>query len=136
MTFTFGNTHHYEEKGVPSRTTKKINHHRWISFVVANDLRNDTDLIIKRVTFNLHKTFQTPKVVVDKPPFICSRIGWGYFEVPIEIEFQPWVGLDKKVVKHMLHLEDKGDYQAFTITLNDIPENVQQKIEEERSNKH
>ena len=88
------------------------------------------------MTFNLHSTFQNPKVVVDEPPFICSRIGWGYFEIPIVIEFQPWVGLKQKTVTHMLHLEDKGDSQAFTITLNDIPKKVQQKIEEERSGKH
>ena len=39
-------------------------------------------------------------------------------------------------VIHELKLEGKGDSDAVTITLNEMPENVQQKIAEERLNKH
>ena len=87
MTFSFGNTVEYDKEGRPSRDGTKVNHYRWIAFVIANELREESDLIIKKVTYNLHKTFSPNKVEVETAPFIISYIGWGTFEIVIEIEF-------------------------------------------------
>jgi len=41
---------------------------------------------VKSVTFRLHETFHPDFVKVSEPPFSISRIGWGTFTIPIEIE--------------------------------------------------
>ena len=48
-------------------------------------------------------------------PFILSRIGWGYFEVHIEIEFKKWTKIPKMELDHMLSFEDGGKQGAFFI---------------------
>lgn len=61
----------------------------------------DSD-IIKKVVFKLHPTFCPNTISCKQAPFQLNRIGWGVFNVGIEIEFKDYLGLDKLEVDHFL----------------------------------
>ena len=51
--------------------------HEWTLFVkFENDEQNDISQYIKQITINLHPTFTPSQVILDKPPFRLTRIGW------------------------------------------------------------
>jgi len=56
----------------------------------------------------LHPTFKPSVIKVTEPPFLISRIGWGYFEIHMEIVFKKWTGLAKMELDHMLSFDGKG----------------------------
>jgi YEATS domain-containing protein 4 len=43
--------------------------------------------IIKKVSFELHPTFNPPSVFVEEKPFEIQRLGWGTFNIEILVEF-------------------------------------------------
>ena len=52
-------------------------------------LNNDSELTsryIKKVTYNLHKSFVPNVVTVEEPPFLLARNGWGRFIVKCDVE--------------------------------------------------
>ena len=53
--------------------------------------------------------------MVAEYPFILSRIGWGYFEVHMEIVFKKWTKIPKMELDHMLSFENEGAQGAFFI---------------------
>ena len=86
--FSFGNTHEEVENPKPSRSRKDVkNTHRWCMFLVLNGSNTETGKYIKQVTYHLHPTFKPSKIVVKEPPFLLSRLGWGFFEVEMDLEF-------------------------------------------------
>ena len=46
-----------------------------------------TSKYIKSVTYHLHPTFKPSDITVKEAPFLLSRLGWGYFDVEMDIEF-------------------------------------------------
>ena len=48
---------------------------------------NETAKFIKSVTYHLHPTFKPSVIKVEQPPFLLSRIGWGYFDIDFDVEF-------------------------------------------------
>jgi hypothetical protein len=68
----------------------------------GEDVEFEQEDIIKKVTFNLHPTFNPPSIYVNKAPFQLSRIGWGTFNIGIVIEFQDYLKIDKMELDHML----------------------------------
>ena len=67
------------------------------------------------MTYHLHPTFKPSKIVVSQYPFILSRIGWGYFEIHVEILFKKWTKLPKMELDHMLSFEENGASGAFFV---------------------
>ncbi|CAF4079018.1 unnamed protein product [Rotaria sp. Silwood2] len=62
--------------------------HEWTLFVkLNNDDQDDISQYIKQVTINLHPTFTPSQIILDKPPFCLTRIGWGVFTIYLTIEF-------------------------------------------------
>ena len=107
--FAFGNTHEMVENPKPSRSNpENKNIHRWCMFMCLNGSPEETQRYIKSVTYYLHPTFKPSIIKVTEAPFLLSRIGWGYFEVGMAIEFQPETGLFKKALKHELDFEGNG----------------------------
>jgi len=47
----------------------------------------DLGVVIKRVVFQLHPSFNNPTRVVESPPFELSESGWGEFEIAITLYF-------------------------------------------------
>jgi YEATS domain-containing protein 4 len=58
--------------------------HRWTVYVrgIQNE---DLSPFIKRVTFNLHSSFEKPKRVIERPPYQVTETGWGEFDIVIQI---------------------------------------------------
>ena len=56
-------------------------------FVAFNDNKDETSRYIKSVTYHLHPTFTPSKIKVTEAPFLLSRLGWGYFNVEMDVEF-------------------------------------------------
>ncbi|MED6181413.1 hypothetical protein PIB30_019128 [Stylosanthes scabra] len=44
-------------------------------------------VVIRRVVFQLHPSFNNPTRVVESPPFELSECGWGEFEIAITLHF-------------------------------------------------
>ena len=86
--FSFGNTH--EEVANPKKArsdASKTNTHRWCMFMSLSNDVEESAKFIKSVTYHLHPTFKPSKIKVSEAPFLLSRLGWGYFEIEMDIEF-------------------------------------------------
>ncbi len=73
-----------------------------------NESVDETSKFIKSVTYHLHPTFNPNKIKVEQAPFLLSRIGWGYFEVTMDVEFTKITGLGTRTLTHELGFDDKG----------------------------
>ena len=113
----FGNTHELVEDPKPSISKPKTkNIHRWAMFITLNNESVDeTSKFIKSVTYHLHPTFTPNKIKVEQAPFLLSRVGWGYFEITMDVEFTKVTGLGTRTLTHELCFENKGKTQSFMI---------------------
>ena len=71
-----------------------------------------------KVKFILHPTFNPPQVIVDKAPFIFQRIGWGVFEIPIEVTFKDEFNLPTLKLSHYLSFDVEGEKKVHILKLN------------------
>lgn len=76
---------------------------------------DETAKFIKSVTYHLHPTFKPPVIKVTKAPFLLSRVGWGYFDIKMVIEFQPSTGLGTKEIVHELCFDNDGKTKSFIL---------------------
>jgi YEATS domain-containing protein 4 len=60
--------------------------HKWTVYV-RGATNEDLGVVIKRVIFQLHPSFNNPTRVVESPPFEISECGWGEFEIAISLFF-------------------------------------------------
>lgn len=60
--------------------------HKWTVYV-RGATNEDLGVVIKRVVFQLHPSFNNPTRVVESPPFELSECGWGEFEIAITLFF-------------------------------------------------
>ena len=84
MKIVFGNEYKYLEGSFDK------NVHSWKVYVKLEDIPSgvkESDLI-EKVKFKLHPTFNPPEVVKDKPPYLVSRLGWGTFNIEIEVDWK------------------------------------------------
>jgi len=65
--------------------------HKWTTYVRSAN-NEDLSVLIKRVVFQLHPSFEKPTRTVEAAPFELSESGWGEFEIGITIYFHPDVG--------------------------------------------
>jgi YEATS domain-containing protein 4 len=109
-----GNAHELVKSAKPSRTGGKLkNSHRWTMKVAIHD--DDTSRFIEKVVFKLHPTFKMNTVEVKQAPFQLSKIGWGEFEIGIEVHFKRALRLPPKVYTHDLAFDDNGSYHREMI---------------------
>ena len=55
-------------------------------------------------------------IVITKPPFLIARVGWGYFTVEVEIEFQPRTGLTEVMkLEHELNFDKDSTHKNFIV---------------------
>ncbi|ONK57753.1 uncharacterized protein A4U43_C09F3740 [Asparagus officinalis] len=82
--------------------------HKWTVYVRGAG-NEDLSVIIKRVVFQLHPSFNNPTRVVESPPFELSESGWGEFEIVISLFFHSDV-CDKQLdLYHQLKLYPDDD---------------------------
>ena len=114
--FTFGNTHEEVKNPAPARSDKtKTNTHRWCMFASLAQGADETGKFIKSVTYHLHPTFRPAVIKVTKAPFLLSRLGWGYFDVKMVVEFQPETGLGTREIVHELSFDENGKSRSFLL---------------------
>ena len=102
--FSFGNTHEEVEPTDAQRekAPRITVWHRWAMFLTLSDGAIPIERYIKSVTYHLHPTYKVSEIKVTVPPFIMSRLAWGYFDVTMDIEFQPSTGIGMKKLVHGL----------------------------------
>lgn len=61
--------------------------HEWTVFLKPAVNGVDLTSLIKKVTFKLHETYDTPVRSVETPPYQVTETGWGEFEIVIKIHF-------------------------------------------------
>ena len=88
-------------------------------FMAFNDDKDETNKFIKSVTYHLHPTFKPSVIKVTEAPFLLSRVGWGYFEVEMDVEFQEKIQLPIMQLTHMLCFENKGHTQSIILEIGD-----------------
>jgi transcription initiation factor IIF auxiliary subunit len=116
LKFLFGNLHSLEKNPKPAGSDKsKINVHKWMMYVSLACDKEQSSKFIDHVVYHLHPTFNPPKVTVSKYPFILARIGWGYFEVHVEVHFKAWAKLPPMELDHMLSFEEGGASAGFFV---------------------
>lgn len=60
--------------------------HKWTVYIRGAS-NEDLGVVIKRVVFKLHPSFNSPTRVLESPPFELSECGWGEFEIAITLFF-------------------------------------------------
>ncbi|KAL3371768.1 hypothetical protein AABB24_008350 [Solanum stoloniferum] len=73
--------------------------HKWTIYV-RGATNEDLGVVVKRVVFQLHSSFNNPTRVVDNPPFELTESGWGEFEIVMTLHFHTDV-CDKPL--HLYH---------------------------------
>ncbi|XP_059437408.1 transcription initiation factor TFIID subunit 14b isoform X1 [Corylus avellana] len=68
------------------RKASESQSHKWTVYV-RGATNEDLGVVIKRVIFQLHPSFNNPTRVVESPPFELSECGWGEFEIAISLFF-------------------------------------------------
>ncbi|XP_058085085.1 transcription initiation factor TFIID subunit 14b isoform X3 [Magnolia sinica] len=61
--------------------------HKWTVYV-RGATNEDLSVVVKRVVFQLHPSFNNPTRVVESAPFELSESGWGEFEIAITLFFR------------------------------------------------
>ena len=95
-----GNTH--KEEG---------EHHRWNCFVRSGEKHKKEK--IKSVSFRLHPTFSPRDVLVEKAPFEIERVGWGVFNIEIQVTL---TNGKQKQLAHCLSFSGNGVEQTINLT--------------------
>ena len=110
MRFSFGNDHKLVENPRQVGKDKELtNKHEWNMFVRIADKNENIKNYISKVKYGLHPTFGVTEEVVKSAPFEMKKIGWGTFEIPIEIHFRKETGKKEPIVlSHYLSFEGKG----------------------------
>ena len=54
-------------------------------------------------------------ITVTEAPFLLSRLGWGYFDVTMDVEFQPWTGIKPLTMVHELCFENLGKTRSILL---------------------
>lgn len=87
--------------------------HKWTVYV-RGATNEDLSVIVKRVVFQLHPSFNNPTRVVEAPPFELSETGWGEFEIAITLFFHNDVSDKQLDLYHQLKLypEEEGGTQT------------------------
>lgn len=84
--------------------------HRFILYVYLEDEKKTlTDRVVKSVEYRLKDDCKYSKVLVEKQPFILSRLATHSFPVEIFITFKKWTKLENMKINHTLCFEGKGE---------------------------
>lgn len=90
------------------RKATETQSHKWTVYV-RGATNEDLGVVIKRVEFRLHPSFNNPVRVVDSPPFELSESGWGEFEIGISLFFHSDVSEKKLNLFHHLKLYSESE---------------------------
>ena len=113
----YGNEHSLVKFPTTSKKFNEKRKHRWNVYVRPFKTNYDINLLIKKVTFELHPSFSMTEVIRKSSPFEYGCKGWGYFDIPIEIHFRKWVGMPPLTITHALSFEGDGLHKIHRLVL-------------------
>ncbi|KAG0590763.1 hypothetical protein KC19_1G124600 [Ceratodon purpureus] len=87
--------------------------HKWTTYV-RSATNEDLSVLVKKVVFQLHPSFEKPTRTIEAAPFELSESGWGEFEIGITIYFHPDVG--EKPLELFHHLKLYADDESIPQT--------------------
>ncbi|KAM1156205.1 hypothetical protein ACFX13_027585 [Malus domestica] len=95
------------------RKASESQSHKWTVYV-RGATNEDLGVVVKRVIFQLHPSFNNPMRVIDSPPFELTECGWGEFEISISLFFHNDVCERQLDLYHHLKLytEDESGPQS------------------------
>ena len=65
----------------------------------------------------MHPSFGITEIDVKSSPFQMRRIGWGFFDIPIQIFFRRETGQrEVHEISHTLNFNGNGEKKYFTVT--------------------
>jgi transcription initiation factor IIF auxiliary subunit len=77
--------------------------HRWTCFVRSPD-GSCLSPFLKSVVFVLHNSFTNHRRVVTQPPYCVTEVGWGEFEIQIELHYKDEAEEQPTHLNHFLRL--------------------------------
>jgi transcription initiation factor IIF auxiliary subunit len=82
----------------------------------------ETNMIIKKVTYKLHPTFNPSCVFVQEGPFEITRYGWGAFNITLNIEFHDSLNIPSMELDHFLNFEKPSceNYKQIFINVENL----------------
>jgi YEATS domain-containing protein 4 len=84
--------------------------HEWTVYVRHLEPDVDLALLVEKVVFMLHPSFEKPTRLVDKAPFAVTEKGWGEFEIHLAVHFH---GEPRPIaLSHVLKLYPEGGGSA------------------------
>ena len=86
---------------------------RWTAFVRATNIEE----YVEMVEFKLHHTFKQPIRQIKEAPFETTNTGWGWFELPITINFKKETGIQPVTVNHKLEFANGGEARSIKVLL-------------------
>ena len=93
-------------QGPLSERCSKGGKHRFILFVYLEGEKKElTDRVIKNVEYRLLDDCKYHKVLIEKQPFIFSRLANHSFPVEVTVTFKKWTKLPEKKLYHTLCFE-------------------------------
>lgn len=111
LTLVYGNK--YRNQTYPNNVLV----HFWCCYVKFANQGEDISKYIDKVTFVLHETFKDPIHEVTKAPFQVAGRGWGYFNIPITIEWNPKLKMEKTKFDYMLAFYGEGDVRTMEVVV-------------------
>lgn len=81
----------------------------WRVYVRAPEGQPDIARWLKKVSFKIFHTYDSPTRVFEAPPFVVEETGWGGFQIDIRLYFAPEVAAKPEYRTHYLQLEPYGD---------------------------
>ncbi|CAI9104660.1 OLC1v1003383C1 [Oldenlandia corymbosa var. corymbosa] len=88
--------------------------HKWTVYVRGAS-NEDISVVVKRVVFQLHSSFNNPTRIIDSPPFELSESGWGEFEIVITLHFHNDVCEKPVHLYHHLKLYPEDDSGPMSV---------------------
>eukprot|EP01083_Nonionella_stella_P023718 65627_1 len=92
----------------PMTHRAKNSKHEWVMFISTSKDKLIAPRSIQKVAYSLHESFKNNHVTVKKTPFYLRKVGWGAFDVGVEIVFKDdnkesirmthWLNFDVPVV--------------------------------------
>ncbi|KNE66016.1 hypothetical protein AMAG_10293 [Allomyces macrogynus ATCC 38327] len=111
--FAIGNRHTYV---IENMLANRSNVHLWTFFVHADPPHLDA-VLIDRVVVHLHPTFRPASVTLTAPPFELKRLGWGIFNIAVEIYWKLSIQTpaNPTVAEWLLDFTDDGSATHFDV---------------------
>ncbi|KAG7532580.1 YEATS family [Arabidopsis thaliana x Arabidopsis arenosa] len=88
--------------------------HKWAVYV-RGATNEDISVVVKKVVFQLHSSFNNPTRVIEEPPFEVSESGWGEFEIAMTLHFHSDVCDKPLSLYHHLKLYPEDESGPLTM---------------------